>query len=120
VDIDKYKQRLLALERHLSGRVGGEIGSARQLKEPGVEDAGDTSVADEEADEDLTQAELDSVVLRQVRDALERIERGTFGTCQIDGKPIPESRLDASPWVPYCLRYQKLLEAAAGRRFPTL
>jgi RNA polymerase-binding transcription factor DksA len=38
----------------------------------------------------------------------------------VDGGPIEEKRLEAVPWTPYCLKHQKLLEAASQTRTPTL
>ena len=116
----RYKQRLLEIEQHLVDRTAQEEKRGREPGGPGVADTGDASVADEEASESFSEAELDSIVLTQVRDALGRIEAGTFGKCGVDGRPIEAKRLEASPWVPYCLRHQKLLEAAAGHRFPSL
>lgn len=116
----QYKQRLLQLERHLTARTAQEAERGRGESGPAVADSGDASVADEDASESFSEAELDSAVLIQVRDALRRIDDGTFGKCGVDGRPIEAKRLQASPWVPYCLKHQKLLEAAAGRRFPSL
>ena len=47
--------------------------------------AGDASVADESDSEDVTQAEHDATILRQVHDALRRIENGTYAQCLTDG-----------------------------------
>ncbi len=116
----QYKQRLLEIERHLVARTAQDAGRGRARSGPGVADAGDASLADEDASESFSEAELDSMVLTQVRDALRRIEAGTFGKCVVDGRPIAAKRLEASPWVPYCQKHQKLLEAAAGQRFPSL
>jgi DnaK suppressor protein len=49
-------------------------------------------------------------VLRQVEGALVRIENGTFGICQRCGKPIGEERLEAFPYVEYCIDCQSFLE----------
>jgi DnaK suppressor protein len=116
----QYRQRLLQLEQHLVARTAQETGRGRDQSGPGVADVGDASVADEESSESFSEAELDSTVLTQVRDALRRIDAGTFGNCAVDGQPIEAKRLEASPWVPCCLKHQKLLEAAAGQRFPSL
>jgi DnaK suppressor protein len=116
----QYKQRLLQLERHLAARTAQEAERGRGQSGPGVADSGDASLAEEDASESFSEAELDSAVLIQVRDALRRIDDGTFGKCGVDGQPIEAKRLEASPWVPYCLKHQKLFEAAAGRRFPSL
>ena len=83
-------------------------------------DAGDASVADEAASEEFTEAEHNADVLQQVRDALGRVENGTFGTCIVDGGPIEEQRLEAVPWTPYCLKHAQRLEVAASSRTPTL
>src|SRR5206468_6203094 len=97
------------------------VESAReQTRDFSARDVGDSSVADEAASEEFTQAELDSTVLRQVRDALRRIENHEYGKCVVDGGPIDEKRLEALPWTPYCLKHQRLFEAAAQRHFPTL
>lgn len=120
MDTQHYKQRLLKLEAQLTARVAREAGHARGQKIDSTGDAGDASVADETASEQLAEAELDSTVLTQVRDALRRIDDGTFGTCIADGGPIEANRLEASPWTPYCLKHQRLLEAAAPGRTPTL
>lgn len=120
VNQQQYKQKLLQLEKDLAARTARETELGRDQRTDGVADVGDASVADADASEDFTEAELDSTVLSQVRDALRRIEAGTYGMCLVDGRPIEAKRLEASPWVPYCLKHQKLLEAAAGHRFPTM
>jgi len=70
--------------------------------------------------EQFTEAEHDVNVLQQVRAALRRIADGTFGTCIVDGGPIEEQRLEATPWTPYCLKHATRLEAATSVRMPTL
>jgi len=42
-------------------------------------------------------------LLQQVNDALERIEKGTYGLCLECGKPIPQARLEAIPEAELCL-----------------
>jgi DnaK suppressor protein len=41
--------------------------------------------------------------LREVETALARIEAGTYGTCEVCGKEIPEERLEAVPWTKLCI-----------------
>jgi DnaK suppressor protein len=123
MNVQHYKQQLLELEKDLTARAGRELSLGRDQTADSsrdVGDVGDASVADEDASEDFTEAELDSTVLQQVRDALSRIENGTYGQCEVDGGPIEAKRLDAIPWTPYCLKHQTLLEAAARLKMPTL
>ena len=59
-------------------------------------------------------------MLQQVRDALTRVDAGTFGSCIVDGGPIEKKRLDAMPWASYCLRHEQMREAATSSSTPTL
>jgi DnaK suppressor protein len=46
--------------------------------------------------------------LREVDEALKRMEEGEFGTCQCCGKPIASIRLKAIPWARFCVACQDL------------
>jgi RNA polymerase-binding transcription factor DksA len=116
----QYKQRLLEIEATLSARIGREAEQGRRELIDSAHDAADASAADGMVSEQFTEAERDAAVLQQVRDALNRVADGTFGTCIVDGGPIEGERLEALPWTPYCLRHATRLEAAAPARMPTL
>lgn len=113
MDVQAYKRRLVDLEKKLSGHVRSDALRGREQTVDSAADAADVSVADEAASEDFTEAELNATVLQQVRDALHRIDDGTYGRCLVDGGAIEPKRLDAVPWAPYCIKHQKLLEAAS-------
>lgn len=49
-------------------------------------------------------------ILNQVNGALERMDNGTFGTCQRCGQPIGEERLEAFPYVRFCIACQTQVE----------
>jgi DnaK suppressor protein len=120
MNIQHYKQRLLDLEHTLSARIGQKTNQGRGEVIESAHDVGDASVADEVASEEFTEADHNSAVLQQVRDALGRVADGTFGRCIVDGGPIDERRLEAVPWTPYCLTHEQRLEVAASTRVPTL
>ena len=48
----------------------------------------------------------ESKMLAEVRAAIERIDDGTYATCQRCGDDIPDKRLKAVPWTCYCLYCQ--------------
>ena len=120
MDVQHYKQRLLSLERTLSERASRAVAEGRGAFIDSAHDIGDASVADEMASEQFTEAERDSAVLKQVRDALARVDDGTFGKCIVDGGPIDEKRLEAMPWTPYCLKHEERRERASPSKTPTL
>jgi RNA polymerase-binding protein DksA len=49
-------------------------------------------------------------LLREIDDALGRIEQNTYGICEGTNKPIPKARLEAQPWARYCVEYARMLE----------
>jgi RNA polymerase-binding transcription factor DksA len=49
-------------------------------------------------------AENEGYLATEVRDALGRIDAGTFGSCERCEKPIPQARLEAIPFVRYCVK----------------
>jgi DnaK suppressor protein len=101
-------------------RIERAEAEARESGDEPVGDVGDQSDSDEQKDEQFKEAETDWMILKQVRDALKRIEDGTFGYCVVDGEPIEEKRLEAVPWTPYCLKHAQLLERSESTRTPTL
>ena len=55
-------------------------------------------------------AENERQRLREIDDALKRIQDKTYGVCQMTGKPIPEARLEAKPWAKYTIEAARALE----------
>ncbi|WP_284974790.1 TraR/DksA C4-type zinc finger protein [Arthrobacter sp. efr-133-TYG-104] len=43
--------------------------------------------------------------LAQIEAALNRISEGTYGVCSVCGAAIPEGRLEARPWTPFCVAH---------------
>jgi RNA polymerase-binding transcription factor DksA len=48
--------------------------------------------------------------LYEIDQALKRIELGTYGTCEMSGKPIPRARLEAIPFARFTVECQSQLE----------
>jgi DnaK suppressor protein len=46
-------------------------------------------------------------LLREISDALRRMEHGTYGVCPECEEPISAKRLDAVPWARYCVTCQE-------------
>ncbi len=65
-----------------------------------------------EQDVKLSLLKNERALLREVDDALLRIEEGTYGICLGTGKPIRRARLAARPWAMYCIEYARMGEKA--------
>src|SRR5580700_4750618 len=110
---EELKVLLLAKQRELLAQQNRAEHDAQGEAGERVRDWSDESVADEDAGLSLKQADQDTTLLEQVRAALQRIENGSYGKCQVDGKPIEEMRLKQIPWAVYCLKHQQELEATS-------
>ncbi len=119
MDIQHKRQRLLNEERDLRlqiERLGGESPDGHDTE---VQDSSDLAVSDLAKSEAFDERTVASQRLTDVRDALRRIDDGTYAKCVVCGRPIEEARLDAVPWARYCLEDQRKLEKPQTAR-PTL
>ena len=88
-----------------------------------LDDLGESASEESERSVSLVTATATQEIIFEVLSALERIARGTYGVCEITGKPIEAERLKALPWARYSLAGQQELEKSGqGRRtsLPTL
>jgi RNA polymerase-binding protein DksA len=107
--LEEEKVRLLHavgfLERENPGSLSDELG---ELAEGGTDNhLGDTASAmfDRELDGGLEDGAKDTLV--EIDAALQRIEDGTYGICEVCGKPIGADRLNAIPWARLCIDDQR-------------
>jgi DnaK suppressor protein len=117
-DIEHFKQALLEKRQEIIGNVNEMEDEA--LKKSRMDASGDLSsmpihMADIGTDNYEQEFALDLMdserkLLREIDDALERIEQGTYGICEATGEPIAKARLKATPWARYCVEYARKLE----------
>jgi DnaK suppressor protein len=110
--LETYRQQLLQLSSDVQGNVSDVTEQTRQPT-GGQADGGLSNVPMHLGDlgsEAFTQ-ELNSTLLESEQElsneidaALQRIDNGTFGTCEECGQPIAEARLEALPYVRYCIQ----------------
>jgi len=109
----RFKQRLLDKERELSEEIARLADEARDAGEAEVRDSSDDATSSQSTSEALQEETFASRTLTQVRDALRRIEDGTYGKCIVDGRQIEAARLEAVPWAALCLEDQEKQDKAA-------
>jgi DnaK suppressor protein len=74
-------------------------------------DEGDLSQQHHEEWIFLNRNTIDIKHLREISDALRRIEQGTYGICMECEEPISPKRLEAVPWARYCVTCQESIAA---------
>ena len=116
IDIAEYRSRLEDerarllhavgfLVKENPGSVSDELG---ELAEGGTDNhLGDmaTAMYDRELDEGLEEGAQQTV--SEIEAALRRIDDGTYGVCEVCGKPIAPERLAAIPWARRCIDDQR-------------
>lgn len=116
--IQHFKKLLLLKRAEIVGDVSEMEGEA--LKKSRLDATGDLSsmpihmadVGTDNYEQEFALGLMDSErkLLREIDDALERVERGTYGICEGTGRSIPKARLEAQPWARYCVEYARMLE----------
>jgi RNA polymerase-binding transcription factor DksA len=64
----------------------------------------------------LSRASSEQEALNEINAALARIREGTFGICELTGKPIERARLEAIPWTRFSKSAEQELEKEGGIR----
>jgi RNA polymerase-binding transcription factor DksA len=112
----KYYQRLIELRDQLTRQVKG------LAKESAQEMAGyslhmaDSGTDNFDRDFALSLLSSDQDAVYEIEEALKRIEKDTYGVCELTGKPIPRTRLEAIPWTRFTVEAQAQLEREGALR----
>jgi DnaK suppressor protein len=112
----KYHERLLELREQLLRQMNG------LAKESAQEMAGyslhmaDSGTDNFDRDFALSLLSSDQDAIYEIEEALKRIERNTYGVCELTGKAIPRSRLEAIPWTRFTVQAQAQLEREGALR----
>jgi DnaK suppressor protein len=75
---------------------------------------GDSGTETFEMEKNVSLLEQVEDELQEVEAAFQRLERGTYGTCQACGRPIGDERLEAMPATRFCIDDQAKAERDAG------
>lgn len=113
---ERYRTILLDLRDQLVRQMNGLAKeSAEQL--PGYSmHMADSGTDNFDRDFALSLLSSDQDAIYEIDEALKRIERGSYGTCELTGKPIPKARLDAIPWARFTVEAQAQLEREGALR----
>ncbi len=106
----KYYQRLLDLREQLLQQMTGLAQeSAQEL--PGYSlHMADSGTDNFDRDFALSLLSSDQDAVYEIEEALKRIEKKTYGVCELTGKTIPKARLEAIPWTRFTVEAQAQLE----------
>ena len=120
-DLDSYHDLLVSLRSRLNGDVSHLADEA--LRSTGGEASGSLSNAplhmadlgtdNFEQEFTLSLLQNQEQALDEIREALRRIERGTFGQCEECHQPVPKARLQALPYTRHCVACARKLQQSS-------
>ena len=114
--LKKQQERLLHLRDGMLDSMSGVARDSLRSRAEGSEasafgmhqaDAG-SDAYDRDFALSLLSQEQDA--LYEIEEALKRIEQGTYGICELSGKPISHARLEAIPFARFTVECQSQLE----------
>jgi RNA polymerase-binding transcription factor DksA len=114
--LKKQKERLIALRDGMVDSMAGVAKDNLRARAEGSEasafgmhqaDAG-SDAYDRDFALSLLSQETDA--LNEIEEAIKRIDSGTYGICEMSGKPIPHVRLEAIPFTRFTVEVQSQLE----------
>lgn len=114
-EVAAYRKLLIHKRGEIAGDVsameeealtGGGSGSLSHTPQHMAEQGTDTFDQSLSLDLAASQRKL----LKEIDEALERMDSGTYGVCVDMGVPIGKTRLDAKPWAKHCIEAARLLE----------
>jgi RNA polymerase-binding transcription factor DksA len=112
----KFYVNLIELRERLVEQMGGLAKeSAEQLDGYSLHMA-DCGTDNFDRDFALSLLSSDQDALYEIDEALKRIMRGSYGVCELTGKPIPKARLEAIPWTRFTVQAQAQLERDGALR----
>ncbi|MEW6161194.1 MAG: TraR/DksA C4-type zinc finger protein [Verrucomicrobiota bacterium] len=112
----KYHKNLLELRERLLNQMSGLAKeSAEEMASYSLHMA-DSGTDNFDRDFALSLLSSDQDAIYEIEEALKRIEKNTYGICELTGKPIPRARLDAIPWTRFTVEAQAQLEREGALR----
>lgn len=114
-EVERYRT---VLESQLASLVGHGAQAVHEMSDAGGEeipDPNDRATLEEGLNWSLRLRDRDRKLIGKVKDALARLDAGTFGQCTSCGQPISPARLRARPVTDLCIDCKTEAERAERR-----
>lgn len=101
-DLERFRKLLTEQLNELEGKVNGSVAHLNTANDY-FPDPTDRASVESDRNFDLRVHERERKLILKIKEALGRIEDGTFGICEDCGEPIDIKRLEARPVTTLCL-----------------
>ena len=115
----KAREQLLETKTRLLGEIDSESRAERESNKDEGMDSYDLASEERDREINFILSDRERLKLKQIDDALERLDDGAYGVCESCGLEIAEERLEAMPFSRLCRDCQQdqEREAKSQRRF---
>src|SRR4029450_2797043 len=103
MDVTPFKEMLLRKRGDILSGGGRDPLTVTMDTNTRQGDLADQAPGNNEGPIKLKLKQTDAKILQAIEEALERIQKGTYGICRDCGEPIAEARLNAIPWTRVCI-----------------
>ena len=105
-----FRKKLLEKRRQLEEEVGRSALYGKGQEDDSIKDLGDQATTAYTREFLFELGNGDRRLLKEVLEALRKVDEGGFGACERCGEAISEKRLEALPFARYCIDCQRLVE----------
>ncbi|HEK86386.1 MAG: TraR/DksA family transcriptional regulator [Candidatus Saccharicenans sp.] len=107
---EEYRKLLLDKKKSIINKLSQFYNESKEIETDTALDVVDKAETSYTKEFLLGLTDSERQLLTMIDQALQRLEKGEFGLCQICHKEIGKKRLQAVPWTPYCISCQEKKE----------
>jgi len=117
-ELEEFRQLLIEKRQELMGDIShlqNEVlhqGSSGEPSNASVMPIHMADIGSDTWEQELTMGLIENErhLIREINEALDRIDNKTYGICMATNRPISKSRLRARPWAKYCIEHARRRE----------
>lgn len=110
-EMETFKKRLLEEKARVLNHAHEHKKDDLQVSTDDLADEADLASADLTQSVTLRLRDRERMLLQKIEEALEKVENGTYGTCEACEEQIEPKRLEARPVAELCIRCKEAQEA---------
>jgi DnaK suppressor protein len=110
--LERFREILLKKRSELIDEAGKTVDEMNVMGKDNFPDPVDRASMESDRSFDLRIRDRERKLISKVNEALERIDAGEFGVCEVCGEEIGEKRLEARPVTTLCIACKQEQEEA--------
>ena len=110
INVKHFKEILLMRKAELEKILNNITNEIDEISRCDIKDDGDFAAASMDSGRDYQIYLKQKQELKEIEEALKKIEEGRYGICEMCDEPISEERLKIKPHAKYCIICREIIE----------